>query len=584
MTTRFKWLPDVGNSLRDDGAAGVHVPEGDWISGVPGGALIPSAWWDGSVRAGLPAPAAPWQIRPIPAGLWLFRGRPSVREAEVVVRIPADPARLGLVVGAAEPNPGIFDAISHVLAGLPGDGPRAVRIFLPFVTPEAGRSLARDHRLDLVAAPAGLRFRGGIAGVCAAGAAGPEGFWQWYRTRSGDLPQPCGAIYPQPGWEAGLVGHSAFGMRSAAVAGRIPAGFALRPLGPIDSGFARFAAEVPADSERLRVVVQGNGFDPLLMAACRELLDALPLAATRHVQLVWPYAGARESSVPLRELAALLDAPVVAPAAGITLHPNGHDLMAAHEGARWGTGSGSHPIGTRCRTVRCPRHRAGDRSSVSGSPPCPREFRPHRPPPVSTCAARGAPAWKRWQAPSRPNAEVSRCWPMATPCTAVIVTGCSPRWTGSAINCSGGQGGDALGRRGESHCLAQVLADRLNVRLLAATTESIVQALGARTAGYGPLRWFGGVICPGRAHSPAVSPRRERSVREPYGREHRADGVTASYAEPPLWLVTATTNGTIRSLSIRGQRPEPSYSLDRTRRARVCPIGEPAERAPRIPL
>ncbi|WP_329138359.1 hypothetical protein OG552_30475 [Streptomyces sp. NBC_01476] len=404
-----------------------------------------------------------------------------MREAEVVVRIPADPARLGLVVGAAEPNPGIFDAISHVLAGLPGDGPRAVRIFLPFVTPEAGRSLARDHRLDLVAAPAGLRFRGGIAGVCAAGAAGPEGFWQWYRTRSGDLPQPCGAIYPQPGWEAGLVGHSAFGMRSAAVAGRIPAGFALRPLGPIDSGFARFAAEVPADSERLRVVVQGNGFDPLLMAACRELLDALPLAATRHVQLVWPYAGARESSVPLRELAALLDAPVVAPAAGITLHPNGHDLMAAHEGGALG------------HWVRF----TSDRDPLPHGPLSPS---PGWGPQLRQRIAALPQGVQAAQAPS--GVHLRGSWSSGLEALAGALPpergGVTLLADGDALH-SGDRDRvfttlDGFGHQllrgvrvvmrsadvGESHCLAQVLADRLNVRLLAATTESIVQALGGQ--------------------------------------------------------------------------------------------------------
>lgn len=334
MSTRYKRLPAIGESTGEGGGPLVltsRAPQGDWIAEVPAGVTPPAPWWEEPLRAGAPAPAAPWRSRRIPAGIWLFRGTPAVADADAVARIPVDPERLAVVVGGAASEPSALNAVAQVLSVLSARGQRSVRIFLPFLDARAGSDFAREHRLDLVASPADLRLRDGLTHVQPAGGERPDAFWQWYRTRFGETPLPCGALYPQPAWEAAVTAHGVRSGQAAAVVTRVPAGFAVRPLGEPDPAFLEFAARVPASPDRLRVVVGAGGIDPLLMAACHGLLDSLPTQATRQVELVWPYAGTRESAPSLEELASLLEAPVVAPAAGLARHPNGHDLVALQE-------------------------------------------------------------------------------------------------------------------------------------------------------------------------------------------------------------------------------------------------------------
>ncbi len=335
MSGRYTRLPDVGASPEGEGSELVLANRGpvrNWAAETAAWMVLPPPWWEEVVRRGLPSPPEPWRTQLIPAGLWLFRGQPSTQEAAAVTRIPADPQRLAVVVDAPVPDQETLAALGQVLAGLPEDCPRAIRLFLPFVGHQAGRALARAHGLDLVAAPAALRVQGSLIDVSGAdvGKASPTGFWQWFRTLSGDPAQPCGALYPQPGWEAALTGHNVLNGQNAATVVRVPAGFAIRPLGPTDERFLRFAAQVPPSTDRLRLVVQASGINPLLMAACTALLDSLPTAATRQVELLWPYAGIREAASLIGELAAQLQASVVAPAAGFTSHANGHDLVAVH--------------------------------------------------------------------------------------------------------------------------------------------------------------------------------------------------------------------------------------------------------------
>ncbi|MFG2526018.1 hypothetical protein [Streptomyces sp. NPDC048527] len=333
MSDRFTRLPDVGAPSQGEGSDLILATRGpveEWAAETASWMYVPPPWWEEVLHSGLPAPPEPWRTQLIPAGLWLFRGQPSTQDAAVVTRIPADPERLAIVVGATEPDRAILAALDRVLAGLPEDCPRAVRLFLPFVAPQTARAFARTHKLDLVAVPAGLRIQGPLMEVAGFNNASPDGFWQWYRTRSGAPALPCGALYPQPRWEEALTGHSVVTGQKAVTVGRIPAGFAVRPLGKADVRFQRFAAQIPASADRLRVVVQTGGIDPLLMTACSTLLDALPTAATRQVELLWPYAGIREASGPIGEMAARLEASVVAPAAGFALHDNGHDLVAVH--------------------------------------------------------------------------------------------------------------------------------------------------------------------------------------------------------------------------------------------------------------
>ncbi|MEV6949828.1 hypothetical protein AB0N07_49670 [Streptomyces sp. NPDC051172] len=330
---KFKRLTSFGEPTDEAGplVLASRATRGDWISEVPVSLAPTTPWWEEPLRDGTPAPPAPWRSRRIPAGVWLFRGTPPVADADVVARIPADPERLAVVVGGAAPESSALAAVTQVLSVLPPRGERSVRLFLPYLDPKEGIDFARANRLDLVASPANLSLRGGLTHVSGADCEPPDAFWQWYRTRFGETPLPCGALYPQPAWEAAVTAHGVQGGQAAAVVTRVPAGFAVRPLGKPDPKFLEFAVDVPASPDRLRVVVGAGGTDPLLMAACHGLLDSLPTQATRQVELVWPYAGTREAARSMEELAALLEAPVVAPAAGLARHPNGHDLVALHE-------------------------------------------------------------------------------------------------------------------------------------------------------------------------------------------------------------------------------------------------------------
>lgn len=333
MSGRFTRLPDVGASPQGEGselALAGRGPVRDWTAETTAFMVLPPPWWEKVLHRGLPSPPEPWTTRLIPAGLWLFRGLPPTQDAAAVARIPVDPKRMAVVVGGTEPDQETFAALAQVLAGLPEDGPRAVRLFLPFVSSDTGRAFARDLDLDLMAVPAGLRIRGPLMTVAGFNRAAPAGFWQWYRTESGGPVEPCGALYPQPRWESALSGQGVLTGQNAGMVGRVPAGFAVRPLGTTDTRFLQYAAQIPPSPDRLRVVVQAGGIDPLLMATCTALLQSLPTAATRKVELLWPYAGIREASRLIGELAVQLQAPVVAPAAGFATHPNGHDLVAIH--------------------------------------------------------------------------------------------------------------------------------------------------------------------------------------------------------------------------------------------------------------
>ncbi|MBY8886983.1 hypothetical protein K7472_19280 [Streptomyces sp. PTM05] len=303
----------------------------DWISQLPATAGPPSPWWREIVRDGVPAPKAPWKAGLIPAGVWLYRGTPSVRDATFVAQIPADQERLAVVVAGMGPDPDTFDAMARVLSVLPEDCPRAVRIFLPSIGPVEGRAFAREHQLDLVAPSGPLRGTGGITYVSGPPEMTSGAFWQWYRVSPGRAVQSVGALYPTPTWETALTRHDHLAESLPAVLNRVPAGYAMRPLGAPSSRFAAFAARVPPAADRLQVVVDGRGLDPLLLAACTQLLSALPPEATHQVQLDWPYAGVRESTEQLEELASLLDAPVYAPAAALDFHANGRDLLAVHD-------------------------------------------------------------------------------------------------------------------------------------------------------------------------------------------------------------------------------------------------------------
>jgi hypothetical protein len=331
MSAPYRRLPKVGSPAPGaELVLAAGLPQGDWAARVPRGMLPPALWWEASLRGRLPRLGAPWSARLIPAGVWMFRGNPTVDEAARAARVPADPERLAVVVGGVGPEPATLDAVTRLLAVLPDSGPRAVRLFLPGVGPQLGRGLAADCGLDLVAAPAALRTHGDLTWVADFDAGNPTAFRQWYRTEGGGPTQPWGAAYPPPSWEPACVGYVPQQGLAAALVHRIPAGFAVRPLGAADDNFLAFAAGVAPSAERLQLAVQAVGMDPLVMAACTELLDSLPTAATRQVQLVWPYAGTREAAGLLADLSATLEAPVVAPAAGIGTHRNGHDLLAVH--------------------------------------------------------------------------------------------------------------------------------------------------------------------------------------------------------------------------------------------------------------
>ncbi len=491
MSSRFTRLPDIGASPQGEDGELVLAGRGpvqDWAAETTAFMVLPPPWWDRVLHRGLPSPREPWTTRVIPAGLWLFRGMPSTQDAAAVAQIPVDPKRMAVVVDAPGPDKEIFAALAQVLSGLPEDCPRAVRLFLPFVDPETGRAFARDLGLDLMAVPAGLRIRGQLMAVSGFNNASPSGFWQWYRTRSGDPVKPCGALYPQPGWEEALSGEGVLSGQNAATVGRVPAGFAVRPLGTTDMRFMRYAAQIPPSPDRLRVVVQAGGIDPLLMATCTALLDALPATATRQVELLWPYAGIREASKLIGELAVQLQAPVVAPAAGLAPHPNGHDLVAIH------------PSGALGHWVRFTAD--GDavpHGPLSPKPDWSRQLRRLLGDLPPTGAVRQAPSGVYLRGSGRGHSQAALAARLAPERNGVTVMAdgdarreadrdrvldlldrfSSPLLTGLRVvmsnACEGG-----------TDSFAQALADRLRVRVLVATDESIGQA-GIQVADAPPL-------------------------------------------------------------------------------------------------
>lgn len=265
-------------------------------------------WWERALPAVGPAGLAlddDWVARRVPAGLWLhrlpFAQTPTADSPAADLptagaeRIAPDRERLTVAVDAERASPETLRPVAAVLATLPPDAPRLIRLVLPLADPELGQDLARRLALDLVA-PAGHVVTGqdGLTVVFGFHSDWPDAFWQWRRFRPGRSPEPGGAVYPSPAWEAALTAVGTADARplpSGTVAKRIPAGFVLREPGQPALDFLRSASYLRPDPARLVIATQVAGENPLLLTALDELLSTLPGDAIRRIRLVWDCAG-----------------------------------------------------------------------------------------------------------------------------------------------------------------------------------------------------------------------------------------------------------------------------------------------------
>lgn len=315
-------------------------------------------WWERALpavgRAGL-ALDDDWVARRVPAGLWLHRA-PSAQthtadspaadlpatetRAAEAERIAPDRERLTVAVDAERANPETLGPVAAVLATLPPDAPRLIRLVLPLADPELGQDLARRLALDLVA-PAGHVVTGqdGLTVVFGFHSGWLDAFWQWRRFRPGRSPDPDGAVYPSPAWESALtaVGTAdATPLPSGAVAKRIPAGFVLRDPGPPALDFLRSASYLRPDPARLVIATRAAGEDPLLLTALDELLATLPGDAIRRIRLVWDCAGLGEQRSLACRVALRHGIEVTAPDGELRGHDAGTLLVRGPSGpGRW---------------------------------------------------------------------------------------------------------------------------------------------------------------------------------------------------------------------------------------------------------
>ncbi|MDN3354758.1 hypothetical protein [Actinomadura sp. DC4] len=259
---------------------------------------------------GSPAPFAPalpagWAARRVPAGVWVFEEpEPApARAAELRWPVP-EPARPILVVdGRGEPALRAADAAVRSL--IDEGAPRRVRLLFPGLSPQAAQRFADRHGLDVVATSGALRIGRTHLHTWGFDAARPTEFWQWFRFVPGRRPEPFGAVYPLPEWEALLVGSAVPSRLAGLVPCRIAAGLALVPDGLTDVAFLRYAAEIQPDPARLTVAASGP---PSVLNAVESLLAALP--GMRRIRIVCPDL-ARSPGV--RDLARRYGAELLAP-------------------------------------------------------------------------------------------------------------------------------------------------------------------------------------------------------------------------------------------------------------------------------
>ncbi|MER7000839.1 hypothetical protein [Streptomyces sp. NPDC000410] len=494
MTSRFKRLPDplLGAVSGGEGLV-MHAPATtahDWSGALSDGVLNTRPWWEEHVAAGLPALPAPWNIRLIPAGIWLYSGTPPVEAATRVASIPVEPDRMAIAVGVGVPSQAILDAVGALLTVLPPDSPRAVRLLMPLLDMRVAQTFAAQHRVDLVATQGRLTLEPGRVVTSGLDDRWGDGFWQWYRVGPGRSQAPYGALHPQPAWERALTEHGRHPVVPSARIGRVPAGLTLSPLGAPDPRFVKFATGIRPSIDTFKVMVQANGLDPLLMSACTTLLSELPWETVCRTQLIWPYAATEATRQSVRELAEDLGAEITAPAAGLRLGEGDGDVY------------GVRSNGTLGQWVR---FTPGEPDSVEGALlPVPRwnaklRNRP-RALPASLMLARVEAGLYLMRGEAEPEyrALVGTLLPDREAMTVFVEGDATrPEERGSLLSLLDGIDSSLLaGLRlvmrsaadAGSGSFAQMVANRYRARISVATTESVNEAVAR--AGQSPLDWI----------------------------------------------------------------------------------------------
>ncbi|MGW7369654.1 hypothetical protein ACWGI8_41080, partial [Streptomyces sp. NPDC054841] len=279
--------------------------------------LVPR-WHDALQQAQRGLPTG-WKAHRIPAGLWLSSGHGTASQAVAAARLAPDPERPALVLDVPADSPAAALGIACIARLLPTvDGVRPVRLLLPRGEPAALELPLIEGKLDAVVgigAPTGVPGR--PVALWATGAEGIGGWVPWTRIRPEHPAEPLGLLYPSPVWERTLLASGVPAPLPGTATTRVPAGLLLTRVhgtGEVRSGALSAAlVGLPAEAERMALIVDAEQYDHLLLAAIDRVLGNLDRAAVKVVRVVWPNAGTGRTGSALAELAAWHRVSLLAP-------------------------------------------------------------------------------------------------------------------------------------------------------------------------------------------------------------------------------------------------------------------------------